>query len=179
MTNLYVNYSNKKGQLKVQQMAFVLVALMIFFSMALLFYITIRSSTLIEQVENLREQEVIETVRKMTGTAEFSWTSAGDCAACVDMDKVFMLKNRTSYQGFWNNIELLQVKRIYPTYGGECTRKNYPDCDTITVVDNGGDLRGYGAFVALCRYDALGRHEKCELGKIVMAYETLDGAGVS
>jgi hypothetical protein len=175
MIDLYASYSrNRKGQLKVQQMAFVLVALMIFFAIALLFYISIRSGGIVREVESLREEEVIESVRKMAGTAEFSWTASGDCAACIDLDKVFMLKDRAAYKGFWSNIELLQVKRVYPTYSeNECERENYPNCDTITIIDGGGDLRGLGAFVALCRYDPVEGREKCELGKIIMAYEPI------
>ena len=167
--------NSSKGQMKIQQMAFVLVALMIFFAIVSLFYFSIRVQVLREDVETLREEDVIETVRKMSGAPEFAWTSAGDCASCIDLDKVLMLKNRTSYNGFWRNIAFLQIVKIYPSSGEgkECTRENYPDCDTITLVDENKNLRGHKAFVALCRYEEVKKYNKCELGKIVMAFETV------
>ena len=69
MKNLNVNYS--KGQLKIQQMAFVLVATMIFFALVFLFYAVVRYSSLEGEVEDLRSQEVLETIRKISTTAEF------------------------------------------------------------------------------------------------------------
>jgi hypothetical protein len=174
MRILFVGFFNCRGQLKIQQMAFVLVAIMIFFTMAALFYFSIRSAGLQEDVETLREEEVIETVRKMSGTAEFSWGVEGGCSNCIDLDKILMLKERDSYKGFWKNIVLLQVVRVYPTYEGEeCTRENYPDCDTITLVEEDKSFRGHKAFVAMCRYEESLGANKCELGKIVMAFETI------
>jgi hypothetical protein len=168
--------NSSRGQMKIQQMAFVLVALMIFFAIVALFYFSIKVQVLQEDVETLREEDVIETVRKMSGAPEFAWTSAGDCTSCIDLDKVLMLKNRTSYKGFWRDIALLQVVRIHPSSeeGKECTRENYPNCDTITLVDENKNLRGHKAFVALCRYEGIKGYTKCELGKIVMAFETVE-----
>lgn len=176
MTTLYVNCS--RGQIKIQQMAFVLVALMIFFSLVFLFYFSIRYSSLQEDVQDLREQEIIETVRKISGTAEFSWTGDGDCTACIDLDKVFVLKNRTSYQGFWKNVAFLQMKRVHPSYGEgkECNRLSYPECDTITLVDEGKGFRAHSAFVALCRYEGSEEYNKCELGKVIIAFEGVENA---
>ncbi len=164
-----------RGQMRIQQMAFVLVALMIFFAMAAVFYFAVRFSTLEKGVEDLREQEVIETVRKMSGSPEFAWTSGGSCAACIDLDKVLVLKNRTSYQGFWRNVALLKVERVYPDFGGniDCTPQNYPNCDVITIIDEKTNLRGHKAFVSLCRYEAAEGYNRCDLGKIVMAFETV------
>lgn len=175
MKILFVDFSKDlRGQLKIQQMAFVLVAIMIFFTMAALFYFSIRYANLQEDAETLREQEVIETVRKMSGTSEFSWTIE-DCSTCVDFDKILILKERNSYKGFWKNIALLQVARVYPSYGEgiECTRQNYPKCDTITLIEDERGFRGHRAFVALCRYDESLGINKCELGKIIMAFETV------
>ena len=163
----------KRGQIKIQEMAFILIAIVVFFSMVSLFYFSIRYSSLKKDVEFLREQEVIENVRKMAGTAEFAFT-AKDCGSCVDLDKVLMLKERTSYKGFWKNIALLQIARVYPTYENkECTRQNYPNCDTITLFEENKGLVGHKAFVALCRYEKTEGY-KCELGKIIMSFETVE-----
>ena len=175
MTYLHVNCS-KKGQLKIQQMAFFLVAMILFFAMVALVYFSITYSSLKSDVEDLREQEVRELVRKMAGTPEFSW-SLYDCDSCVDMDKIFALNNQVSYQGFWRNIPFLQIVRVYPLYGEEnpreCALENYPECDTITLVDEDSGIVAHSSFVALCRYEPESKFTKCELGKIIMGFRTI------
>ena len=165
---------NSKAQMKIQQMAFVLVATVIFFALVAIFYISIRFSTLKEDVTDLRKEEVIETVRKISGTPEFRLESLEDCAACVDLDKLILLKNRTTYQGFWQGISLLQVERVFPTYQTkECQLESYPRCNTITLIKKEG-YESYESYVSLCRYDRSIDQIRCELGKVVMGFENVE-----
>ena len=173
MQRASVNYS-KRGQLKIQQMAFVLVALLIFFSLVFLFYLSIRTGDISDKAEDLREKEIRETIRKITGSPEFTWQSAGDCASCIDLDKVFLLSEAKAYEDFWRNVPVLRIERVYPSFGEiECTRQNYPDCDIINIVQKDLDHIADSTFVSLCRYDESGGHNRCELGKVVMGFETI------
>ncbi len=161
--NLRVNYS-KRGQLKIQQMAFVLVVVMIFFAIIALIYFTISLSDLRGKAQELKEQEASELVRKIVGTSEFIWKR--DCSSCIDLDKVFLLKDRASYKEFWE-LNFLQIKKIYPTGIGECNKANYPNCDTITIVENGEVGTPSSAYVSLCRWEQeKGGYVKCEIGRI-------------
>jgi hypothetical protein len=169
---LSVKYS--RGQMKIQQMAFVLVAIMILFAIVAIFYISIRFSTLREDVTDLKKEEIIESVRKISGTPEFLFSSFEDCAACIDLDKAFIIKNRDTYQNFWEGISLLQIERIYPTYqSNECDSQNYPRCNKVTLVKE-ENYESFESYVSLCRYDSSIEQTKCELGKIVMGFEGLD-----
>lgn len=160
-----------KGQFKIQQMVFVLVAILILFAIASVFFISIRFGGLHSDVEDLRKSEVLEQVRKITGTPEFIWSSWEDCASCVDLDKVFIIKDRVSYQGFWNDIPLLKVSRVYPKYDTEeCTPESYPRCNSITLVQKEG-YEAYESYVSLCRYDGADGEIRCELGKVIMGFE--------
>ena len=161
---------SKKGQIKIQQMAFVLVAILIFFSIVALFYFSISARTLRDDAESIREQETKEVVRKMAGTPEFSW-EIDDCASCVDFDKVLALKNRKGYDGFWRDIPYLEVVRVYPSYGKECSKTSYPECDSVKIVESDSDFVTHSAFVALCRYDERIDNERCDLGRIIMGFE--------
>ena len=164
---------NLKAQFKIQQMAFVLVALMVFFGIVAVFYISIRFSSLQEDVTDIRKEEVIESVRKMAGTPEFISSNWEDCASCVDLDKAWILKDKASYQDFWQDISLLQVLRVYPSYDtDECTDVSYPRCNKITLTDK-GNYEAYEAFVSLCRYDSAISQVRCELGKVVMGFEAV------
>jgi len=166
MKDFRANYF-KKGQVKIQQMAFVLVAIMIFFAIVALFYITIRSGSLRQDVETIRDEEAKELVRMASSWPELSWK---DCSACVDMDKALILKESENYEDFWD-VPFLQIERIYPVpENGECTRQNYPDCSTITLIKEEGFI-ARTSFVALCRYD---EGIKCELGKIHLGFRSAE-----
>ena len=157
---------NKKGQMKIQEMAFVLVAIIIFFGIVAIFYFKISLSSLKGNVELQRGEEAHELVRKIANTPEFSFT-AEDCESCIDLDKVMALKNRSAYTGFWN-LDYLQVSVLYPVKKGECTKSNYPECGTITLVNKTG-LSGIpsSAYVALCRHEYKDyNYFKCDLGLI-------------
>lgn len=172
MKDSFVRYS--KGQLKVQQMAFVLVAFALFFGMAALFYFSFGLGNLKSSANDLRHEQAQETVRKMSASPEFSWT-LDDCVNCVDMDKVFSLKSIQSYSGFWGpNVGLLQVKQVYPSnnISIECTRSNYPNCNSITLVNKPSNFTSEEAFVALCKFDSINLGTKCALGKIVMGVKS-------
>ncbi len=167
------NKMNNKGQMKTQQMAFVLVAIMIFFSMVALFYPPPPPPPLENAVNALSESQSVESVRKIFGTPEFAWVS--DCPNCIDLDKVLALKYRanTSYNGFWKDVPYLKVERVYPKFGNiECNKGNYPDCDTISIIEGASGFTSHDAFVALCRYDQSTEGKRCELGKVSMGFKT-------
>ena len=160
---------SKKGQFKIQQMAFVLVALMIFFVMVSLFYFSIRLGSLREDAGFLEEQEARELVKKLASTSEFSFSAgSGSCESCVDLDKVLMLKGKKSYDKFWG-LDFLEIRKVYPSIQGkiECTRSNYPDCNILTIVESENFGSPSDAFVSLCRWESeKGGYVKCELGRI-------------
>jgi len=165
MTYFRANYT--KGQLQIQQMAFVLVALVIFFAMVALVYFSMRTSDLKNEALALREKEAAELAFAFSSSSEFSWAAAG-CSQCVDFDKVLMLKEKKDYKNFWN-LAYLSVEKIYPA--GElieCTRANYPNCTTITIINKTGFYGSpKGAFVSICRQEsARESYVKCEIGKI-------------
>lgn len=167
MKRLPVNYS--KGQIKIQQMAFVLVGFMILFGIVALFYVSLKTASLKESATEIRHDQARELVRKLAGSPELR---SDECPSCVDLDKVFVITERPSYQGFWgNNIAFLKIKKIYPVNGTrevECENRNYPACNTITLIDTNSTYVSEEAFVSICRYEGTQRYTKCELGKVIM-----------
>ena len=163
---------NRRGQLKIQQMAFVLVALMIFFGLVSLIYFRLRVSNIEDSAVNLKDEEAKELVRKLSGSAEFAFTSE-DCSNCIDFDKVLILSERKSYEGFWN-LKHLEIQKVYPESEGICNRQNYPKCDTLKIIDSGENTGAItSSFVSLCRWES-GKGEgyyKCEIGRILASGE--------
>ncbi len=170
--NLIASFS-KRAQLKIQQMAFVLVAIIIFFAIVALLYFSISLSNLRRSASSLQEQEASELVRKLASTPEF--LTATDCSNCIDLDKVLLLKSRQSYKEFWN-LDYLKIEKLYPKNEQlECEKSNYPDCSTITIIPNEEFGSPKTAYVSLCRFEqAQGGYTKCELGIIYASGKNLN-----
>lgn len=159
----------ERGQLKVQEMAFVLVALMIFFALVALLYLSVRSSLLERQAVVSSDERALEAVRHLAGTSEFSW---GECSGCIDLDKTFVLKERiaknASLTRLWD-YDYLALESIYPaTAGGECTPVTYPACNRTTILKTETYGVAQSAFVTLCRWDAQ-EQKICTLGKLYLS----------
>lgn len=163
---------DKKGQMKIQQMAFVLVAMMVFFAMVALVYFSIRMSGLESSAVSLEEEKAKELVKKISSSAEFAF-GVTDCPNCIDLDKVLILSERKSYEGFWQ-LDYLEVERIYPYGEGICDRTNYPDCKSIKIIDSENYGSAVSAFVSLCRWESSkDGYFKCEVGRIIASGEGL------
>ena len=161
--------NSSRGQLKVQEMAFALVAILIFFGIIALFFFKIYFSDIQTSVEDQRAEEASQLVRKLASTPEFSFSQGGQqvCEGCIDFDKAVTLKNRPEYRDFWN-IDYLMIEKIYPSSQGECSNANYPNCRTLTLVNN-SNYTGIASstYISLCRIEFKGlNYYKCELGRI-------------
>ncbi|MFH1801293.1 MAG: hypothetical protein ABH804_00450 [archaeon] len=165
-----------KGQLKIQQMAFMLMAITLFFVLAGMFVMVFKFSGLKEAATALEEKNAILTITKLANSAEFSCEEAFDTRKtnCVDFDKVMILKkNIDKYEDFWG-VKNIEIKKIYPSGERLCTSSNYPDCEIVKLHDS--ESTGFTAtsFVSLCRKTASegGAQNKCELAKLIVSYET-------
>lgn len=162
----------KRGQFKIQQMAFMIVAVTIFFILAGLFYLSIYIQGIAEKANEQRERKAVINAEFFAETPELTCGSN-----CIDTDRLMVLKNRTSYRDFWP-YSSIEVRRVAPRGSGrECTFGNYPDCDAYTLLDKKvRNTRKVSNFVALCRKESFEGFvtRKCELGKIVLGVELKD-----
>lgn len=175
MTNSHHLVGYSKAQMKIQQMAFMLIAIMIFFSMVGLIYFAITLSNLETKAQALGDEEAMRTVRKISSTPELAFTVDSSCSSCVDLDKAFVLKTYSGYKELWN-LDYLMIEIISPQpILAECTTFNYPDCNTITIVDNSQNtIATKTAFIALARFDQSKNTVVYELGKIHASAKQVD-----
>lgn len=163
---------SNKAQMKIQQTAFMLMAITLFFVLVGLFVFVFRFSGLKESVALLEEKNAMLLVTKLANSPEFACGSAfgGDKTNCVDADKVMMLKkNIDKYSGFWD-VSNIAIRKIYPSGDVECNIGNYPDCHVINLRSK--EIGGYSNFVSLCRKESFEEevYDKCELAKIIVSY---------
>ena len=168
---------HKKAQMKIQQTAFMLLAVTLFFALIGLAFVSFQLSGIKESVTELEEKNARLLVSKLADSPEFSCGESYGTKdiSCVDMDKVMKLKeNEATYKGFWGVSEI-HVRRIYPKMSENviCTPANYPNCNVIEMRVGGRGGTFVPNYVSLCRKDANnGRtYDKCEMGLLMVSYE--------
>ena len=171
--------SHKRAQLKIQQTAFMLLAITIFFVLVGLFVLVFKIASIKETATILEEDNAMLLVSKLANSPEFACGNAFRTSKvdCIDADKIMILKqNSEIYEGFWgvSNIEII---KIYPKSDVdiECDTLTYPNCNIITIKKD--DLTGYSVsnFVSLCRKESIegSPYNKCELAKLIVSYESI------
>jgi len=169
---------NKKAQMKIQQMAFMLIAVTLFFVFAGLFFAMIVFSDIRKAAEGLEERNALLLVSKLANSPEFACGNAFGSfkTSCIDADKAMALKNNIELYkdlkgNFWG-VDGVEIKKIYPIDYAEieCDSGNYPECGKITIFQKQGI--GVSNFVALCRKEGSGGfiEDKCELARIIVYY---------
>ena len=165
----------KNAQLKIQQMAFMLIAVTLFFVLVGMFVLTIYLSDLRNTSSVLEEKNAMLLVTKQANSPEFSCGNAfsGKKTNCVEADKVMMLKESINkYNDFWD-VENIAIRKIYPSSKNlECTLENYPDCNIIKIRE-GNITAELSNFVSLCRKELVDKEvvDKCELAKLMVSYD--------
>ncbi len=99
---------NKKSQLKIQEMAFMIVAVVLLFSLVALFALSIFFKNLHENATKIAESRTLSAITNLADSPEFSCVTYK--SNCVDADKLIALVNTTSYQEFWPFSSLKVVK---------------------------------------------------------------------
>ena len=166
----------KKAQLKIQQMAFMLMAITLFFILVGLFVLVIRFSGLKKSAEMLEEENAVLLISKLANSPEFSCGESfgGRKTNCVDSDKVMVLKEHIGkYFDFWG-VSNIEIRKIYPEMPEtECNLGNYPDCNLIKITSTELEGVGLSNFVSLCRKESFEGEvfDKCELAKIIVSYK--------
>ena len=164
----------KKGQLKIQQMAFMLIAVTLFFVLVGLFVLSIYVSNIKNSASIFEEKNAMFLVTKLANSPEFSCGEAfkGKKTNCVDADKVMMLReNINKYSDFWD-VENIQIVKIHPVSNPlDCTLENYPNCNIIKIRE-GKITEEFSNFVSLCRKEFIDGNvrDKCEIAKLIVSY---------
>lgn len=169
----------KKAQMKIQQMSFMLVAVFIFFALVGMIVVTVFLNNMYKEANELKEQNAQLLASKIANSPEFNCGEVYDeeRTNCIDLDKVMVLKdNIDKYNKFWG-IESLEIRKVYPKTNQtsqeiECTKINYPYCNKITLINNSETPDRY-SYVSLCKEEIYNEKSvsKCELGIIIIGYE--------
>jgi hypothetical protein len=172
----------KKGQMKIQQMAFMLIGVTLFFVLVGLFALSYFVSNINGEKARLNEQNACLLVTKLANSPEFSCAGAFGTSKsnCVDFDKVRALKNNLEeYEDFWQ-VDGIEIFKIYPESTEECTETNYPNCELFVLFSPQDKNKPLGnekySYVTLCHKENLNNkiYNKCELAKLIVRVSNED-----
>lgn len=160
---------NKKAQLKIQEMSFMLLALVLFFILVALFWLSYQYRQIHQSATQLEEKSAILALNKLAESPELT------CGPlCVDSDKLMAVKVDKEYPNFWG-FTSLEVRKIYPENNSDinCVIGKYPDCGIFSIFNKNKQETKTSTFVALCRWekDENGISKKCELAKLLVGAE--------
>jgi len=165
---------DKKAQVRVQQMAFMIIGLTIFFVLVGLFALSFMFSGLKNSKKLLNEQGATLLVSRLANSPEFSCGKSFGTQKlnCIDLDKILVLKRYAKdYSGFWD-VKGIEIRKLYPPSSIACTESSYPNCGFWTILKSKSLGVDKSAFVSLCRkIPSEGSfHNKCTLGKLIVRF---------
>lgn len=167
---------NKKAQMKIQQMAFMLIAVTLLFILVGVFFLSIRLYNVKQTATNLEQKNAMLLVSKLANSPELSCGNAFGTSRinCIDFDKLMALWDRKDdYYNFWG-VAKIEIRKIYPNEPVLCDNSNYPDCGDIKILDENVNTQpAVSSFVSLCRKEATEAkiYDKCELAVLMVSSE--------
>jgi len=161
---------SKLAQFQIQQMAFMIIAIFIFFALAAIFILQISLSDLEGSSADIRTEKAINFLSTIPSMTELSFDDS--CSNCLDKDKLTALSDfGTEYKRFFP-LESLRAFKVYPVpeeniIDGDLT---CPSRDCIIIFDTDStSYQEYATFVPVCiksrRQGVL--REECEMWKLV------------
>jgi len=172
----------KKGQFKIQQTAFMLLAITLFFILVGLFYFSIRMSSMQKASEELEKKRLSGLLTKLSSNPELKCNEGVMGLDCIDADKAMVLKGKTQYQELFG-VSSLIIRKIYPAENLvgviECSQGNYPNCNQIRVFGE-SSVSPISVYVALCRKERDSAnldyvYDKCEIGLLMADIKKISG----
>jgi hypothetical protein len=163
----------KKSQLQIQEMAFMLVAVVLFFGLIAMFALSIMYQKIYDSANQIAKDKLIASITNIADTPEFRCVTSK--SNCIDEDKLVSILNKTKYKEYWPFSSMRVVK--YSAFNKEeenmieCNFANYPDCEVFVVKDDKEeDEEQIENYAVLCRkeYDNGYTYDKCETAKVIL-----------
>lgn len=155
------------GQMKIMQMAFMILAVFIFFVLVGLFFLVIQFRDIESDVARLEAEQAISSLETIANMPELNFDSRWSMAVDEDKLKVMSGSFGDSYDNFWP-VASIRVYKIYPVFS-ESKKCPEVDCNYYEIYDNGqSNVKTYAAFISICSKVDGGARNLCEIGKMVV-----------
>jgi len=160
----------KKSQMRIQQMAFMILAVFFFFTLVGLFLLQVFLGEMRTSAQEREREQVLNILESFSQLPEFSCSERS--SFCIDEDKIFVMKIEEInqlYSEFWP----ISSIRIFKIGGNFSTLKECPSlgCNYYKVYENPEQTQQmeYSSYVSICKKIKDSQeyvYNFCELGKI-------------
>jgi len=157
----------KSGQYKIQQMAFMILAIFFFFILVGILFVGWQFASIKKNFATLQEEKALSALKVIADSTEFNCDSSRDW--CIDKDKLIAFgENSGLYDDYWS-VASIEVLMVFPNLNeGDPILCPLKGCDYYVLYDSGQrNRRTYSAYVTVC--ETVDRsHEVCELAKLIL-----------
>jgi len=162
-----------KAQMKIQQMAFMVIALFFFFALVGIFVLGFSFNSLNKKALAFEKEETISSIDVIASMPELSCSSKE--SFCIDEDKlkVMTLQKKEDYKDFWP-VSSIKVYKVFPKQSSviKCPAQ---DCNYSEVYSNDQkNTREYSSFISLCKTLKQNNYayKRCEIAKLVLGVKS-------
>ena len=158
--------ADSNSQMKINEMIFMIIGLVIFFAIVFMFWLSFSLSGLKQDVSQSSRDRAIMLIARIADSPEFNCVDKQ--GACIDEDKLAALLNYPSFKSFWM-VDGLVVERLTKDNRSiECNAGNYPNCNIYSLKKAGVNTLPDSSIVNLCRIETKNgySYEKCDIGRI-------------
>ena len=149
-------FLSNKGQIKIQETAFVLLAIAVLAVLLFIFYSRFQISNIQTAVQAVNQETAKSMLERIAAMPELRCSGiAGENALCIDKDKASILSKATGYEKFWQNVAKIELVQIYP------------ESPRITIYSGKAGNSTYSTFVNLCSQKA--EVWSCAIGKVLIS----------
>jgi len=147
--------SNKNAQIKIQETAFVLLAIALLAVLLFIFYSRFQVGNIQTAVQAINQETAKSMLGKIAAMPELSCSGLGsENALCIDKDKASILSKAKGYEKFWQNVAKIELVPIYP------------ESPRITIYSGKEGNATYSTFINLCSQKA--DVWSCAIGKVLI-----------
>lgn len=167
--NMELKNYNNKAQWKIQQMAFMILGVFLFFVLVGLFFLGWQFRDVRSGFDELQREQAISSLRVVADMPELACDIGNSRdSLCVDEDKLLIFRGDLGddYENFWP-VESIEVYKI----GENNTNSKY------SVYDSGQrNTKKYSTYVSICRKLNEGGYvyDNCEIGKILVGVRIIE-----
>ena len=159
----------KSAQMQIQQMAFMIIAVFIFFALVGMFFLRIQVGNVRGSAVELQREQAISSLQVIADMPELNFDSRESMT--IDKDKLQIMSGNFSkdYDLFWP-VASIEVFNVYPEFETKitCPAQN---CNYYNIYNNDQeDIYKYATFVSICSKERdFGQvHTVCEVGKLLV-----------
>ncbi len=167
-------YRVKNGQMKIQQMAVMIVAVFFFFILVGLFFLGVVFKDVKGSAGDLQREQAISSMSVIADISELNYDSSWSMS--VDEDKLRIMSGDfgKNYDLFWP-VASIGVYKVYPRFD-EIKKCPGVGCNYYEIYDNGqSDVKTYSSYVSICERirESGSTYDDCEIGKLVVGVRSL------